>query len=149
MKCEIVITPHEPERVVLYVNRSSAQAEALAQEINSLLAETNPDLIGYTDKEIVRISPDQICCFVAEGGRIFAITDQERLLMKQRLYELEAMLGKDFIKINQSCIANIRKIERFDTSLGGSLTVRFTNGYKDYVSRRQLKLVKERIGFKL
>lgn len=149
MKCEIVITPKEPEKVVLYVREQTAKTQALAREINELLAEKSPVLIGYTDSEIVRIVPESICCFAVEGGRVYAVTDNERLLMKQRLYELEALLGPEFIKINQSCIANIKKIERFDTSLGGSLTVRFKNGYNDYVSRRQLKLVKERIGFKL
>ncbi len=149
MKCEVVIAPKEPERVVLYVREQTAKTAALEQEINKLLVEKVPDLIGYTDKEIVRIPPESICCFAVENGKIYAITDRERLLMKQRLYEVEALLGQEFIKINQSCIANIQKIERFDTSLGGSLVVRFKNGYKDYVSRRQLKFVKERIGFKL
>ena len=55
-------------------------------------------------------------------------------------------LGTDFIKINQSCIANIRQIQRFDTSFSGTLRVIFKNGYTDYVSRRQLKAVKERLG---
>ena len=149
MKCEIVITPKDPERVVLYVREPNAGAEALADKINHLLENHPPELMGYTEKEIVRIRPESVCCFSSEGGRVYAITQGERLLMKQRLYELEALLGDSFMKINQSCIANIEKIERFDTSFGGSLMVCFKNGHRDYVSRRQLKFVKERMGFKL
>ena len=37
MKCEIVITPKDPERVVLYVREPDAGAEALADKINHLL----------------------------------------------------------------------------------------------------------------
>jgi len=40
-------------------------------------------------------------------------------------------------------------IKKFDVSFGGALTVIFKNGYTDYVSRRQMKIVKERIGFNL
>ena len=57
--------------------------------------------------------------------------------------------GSDFVKLNQSCIVNIKKIECFDASLGGALKVTLKNGYRDYVSRRQLKAVKERLGLKI
>ena len=42
----------------------------------------------------------------------------------------------------------IKKIKKFDTSVSGMLTVTFKNGYRDYVSRRNLKSVKERLGVK-
>ena len=70
-------------------------------------------------------------------------------MIKERLYTVENTVGDSFIKINQSCIVNIDKIERFEASFSGALTVVLKNGYKDYISRRQLKIVKERIGFKL
>ena len=62
------------------------------------------------------------------------------------LMVLEILSKSLFIKINQSTVANITKIERFETSIGGSLSVRFKNGYRDYVSRRNLKKIKERMG---
>ena len=55
------------------------------------------------------------------------------------------MLDENFIKINQSCIANIRQIEKVEGTFSGSLSVVFKNGYKDYISRRNLKNVKERL----
>jgi len=67
--------------------------------------------------------------------------------LNHRLYQLEERLGTRFLKINQSCLANIQQIQRFDASLAGALLVIFKNGYRDYVSRRQLKTVKERMGF--
>ena len=70
----------------------------------------------------------------------------EKFEIKTRLYVIEEKLPENFIKINQSCIANINQIERFDASISGTLKIRFKNGYTDYVSRRQLKNVKERIG---
>ena len=60
--------------------------------------------------------------------------------------DMEKKLPENFVKINQSCIANIDKINRFDASFSGTLKLIFKNSYTDYVSRRQLKTVKERIG---
>ena len=61
----------------------------------------------------------------------------------------EEKVDKNFVRLNQSCLGNIRKIAHFDASIGGTLMVTFQNAHRDYVSRRQLKTVKERIGFKL
>ena len=66
-----------------------------------------------------------------------------------RLYQLEELLDASFVKINQSSIVNVKKIERFEASIGGALLVILQNGHRDYVSRRQVKAVKERIGFRL
>jgi DNA-binding LytR/AlgR family response regulator len=48
-----------------------------------------------------------------------------------------------------SCIANLSKIKKFNASFSGSLSVVFKNGYTDYVSRRSVKFIKERLGLKL
>ena len=95
---------------------------------------------------IMLLKPKQISCFVSGGDKVFAIAGEHRYLVKKRLYQLEEQLGKDYIKINQSCLANVGQISRFSASIGGSLEVVFRDGYKDYVSRRELKKVKERMG---
>jgi DNA-binding LytR/AlgR family response regulator len=145
MKCTTVIDKDRDEEVVIYVHHDSE----LAQKIRQLCEESPTEIIGYEDTGFVLVDPNNVYCFTLEGGKLYALTDKKRLLIKQRLYEIEKALDNRFVKINQSCIVNIGHIERFDTSLGGSLTVILKNGYKDYISRRQLKHVKERIGFKL
>ena len=77
---------------------------------------------------------------------MYAVCEKNKYLLKKRLYLLEEKLPESFVKINQSCLANIKKTERFDTSISGTLKIRFKNGDTDYVSRRQLKAVKERLG---
>ena len=67
--------------------------------------------------------------------------------IKYRLYQLEEMeINKSFIKINQSCYANIKRIKKFDSTISGALKVIFNNGYVDYIARRELKNFKERMG---
>ena len=82
----------------------------------------------------------------AEAEKVFAMTSDGRYQLKGRLYQIEDMLSDNFIKINQSCVANIKMIKRFDASISGQLTVYFQNGYRDYVSRRNIKAVKQKFG---
>ena len=77
---------------------------------------------------------------------MLALTECDRLQLKMRLYQLEEKFSDRFVKINQSCLVNMDKIARFDASIGGALMVTLKNGYKDYISRRQVKAVKDRVG---
>lgn len=142
MKCTLIITDEHEEEVVIYARERTK----LTNDIEVLVCGSVPELIGYKENEVVKLTSDLISCFTVEGNKVYALTDSEKLQIKLRLYQLEEMLPDTFVKINQSCIANIRKIERFDTSVSGTLLIKFKNGYKDYVSRRQMKAVKERFG---
>ena len=80
--------------------------------------------------------------------KVYAITKNGNYLIKKRLYELDKTTLNTFTYINQGCLANLKKVDHFEVSFGGALLAVFNSGYKDYVSRRQLKIVKERIGLK-
>ena len=144
MRFELIIDPSCEERVILHARQESD----LTRAIQRLVQEEPAKLVGYRDGEIVPLTPTQIFCITVEGDRVFALCREEKLQMKQRLYVLEEMLGDGFVKINQSCLANVSQVERFDASVTGTLKVKFKNGHTDYVSRRQLKQVKERFGIK-
>ncbi len=142
MKCEIIIDGTCEERVVIYAQKSGP----LTDEIQRLAEGYCGELFGYRDKEIAKLDPSEIYCVAVIGSRVYAVCANEKWQLKQRLYLLSEVLPGYFVKINQSCIANVNKIDRFDGSISGTLKVRFKNGYVDYVSRRQLKAVKERMG---
>ena len=142
MKCEIIIDPSCNERVVIYAKEESG----LVQEIKQLAEGVQNDLFGFSDDEIVKLNPADIYYISVIGGKVYATVGRQRYLLKERLYFLEEKLPESFVKINQSCLANIKKTERFDTSISGTLKIHFKNGDTDYVSRRQLRAVKERLG---
>lgn len=143
MKFTLIIDKGREEELVMYAHAHTP----LADKIAATLTEGERTLIGYLGKDAVTLSEEDVCCFSVEGGRVYAICEREKLRVNMRLYELEEQFGDSFVKINQSCIANVKKIARFRASIGGSLLVVFKNGHTDYVSRRQLRAVKERIGF--
>ena len=145
MKLTVIIDKERDEEIVLYLK----EHKPIEERIKAVIGTDGTELIGYDERGAIRLDPASVSCFSVELGRTVAVDGKKRYRVDKRLYELSALLDDSFIKINQSCLANIKMIERFDASLGGSLIVIFKDGNRDYVSRRQLKNVKERIGFKL
>jgi len=141
MKFTFIQTPQR-EEVVVY----APQKSPLVQELQRLAEAAPLELVGRLGQESVPLEPAEIACFFVENNKVYAYRQQEKLQLKHRLYQLEARLPGDFIRINQSCIANTRQIARFVPAFSGALQVVFKNGHTDYVSRRQLKTVKERFG---
>lgn len=144
MKFTLCIDSSRDEEVTVYAHRESSLTEAIAR----LCADDELLLVGTSERGTRRITPSEVCCFTVERDRLYAVTEDERLMLKCRLYTLEKTLSEGFLKLNQSCLANIAKIERFDASLSGTLAVYFAGGHRDFVSRRNLKNVKERLGLK-
>lgn len=142
MKCTVIIDKVRDEEILIYAHKKSE----IIDEIERIAANAEAQLIGYLRGEIVKLDIRQIYCFSVEDGKLYAVCENQNYLIKARLYNVEQMLDKGFIKINQSSIANISKIKKFDASISGTLKVIFKNGYTDYVSRRNIKKVKERIG---
>lgn len=142
MKCQVFIDPQHEESVLIYARERTP----LIKKIEALVTAESAVLMGYTDGEIVPLSPTEIFCLTVEDGKVIALTAHDRLRLRERLYVLEDRLGQDFLKINQSCLVNIHTIERFHVSIGGALRVTLKNGFCDYISRRQLRHVKERMG---
>lgn len=144
MKFTFIKDTSKQEEVIIYAHEKSE----LVKRIENLVNSFDSLLMGYKDSQAIALTIQEVFCFTVVEGKVFAITEKEKLLIRLRLYQLEERYGDTFVKINQSCLANVQKIARFDASVSGTLKVIFKNGYTDYVSRRNLKNVKERIGIK-
>ena len=142
MKCQTKIDEKREEEVLI----NSQKRSSLVDEIERRLESNNLTIKGTKDDEIIIINPLDVTCFISQNNKVFALIGEEQYKIKERLYQLEEMMDENYIKINQSCLANIKRIDRFSSSLGGAIMVLFDNGYKDYISRRELKNVKERMG---
>ncbi len=133
---------NDREEVIVYAKENSP----LIDKIKRLVEADSFALVGSKDDQLCRLDPQSVCCFSVQNGKTVAITEDGVWRVKQRLYQLEELLDDSFIKINQSCLVNRHAIVRFKATIGGALQVVLTGGYTDYVSRRQLKEVKERMG---
>ncbi len=142
MKCYTYIEETTEEKVLIYAKERTK----LIDEIESLVESVNIDLTGIFNDEIIKIDINDVICFLSENNKVFALINDKKYQIKQRLYQIEDMNLDKFIKINQSCLANKKKIKKFESTIGGSLKVVFKNGYVDYISRREVKNVKQRMG---
>ena len=142
MKCSLFIDKNKEEEILIYAHEETS----LVKDIISLATLSDKTLTGTFNEEIKVLAPNEITCFISDNNKVYALIKDKKYVIKKRLYQIEEMMDESFIKINQSCLANRRRILKFQASIGGSLMVIFDNGYKEYVSRRELKNIKQRMG---
>lgn len=81
------------------------------------------------------------------SGKVFAVTDKGEYILRLRLYEIENLLLTDqFIRISNSGIINLKKVNNFDLSFTGTICVKLSNGVTTYVSRRYIPKLKKILG---
>lgn len=83
------------------------------------------------------LEPESLIRIYAGSGKIFAATDKGEYTVRLRLYELEARPDcVSFVRISNSEIINLKKVNRFDLSFTGTICVGLSNGAQTYASRR-------------
>lgn len=142
MKITTILDPSRDEEIVIYAHERGEWVE----EIERLVSRNTLELVGFQGDAALILDYVKVCRFAVENGKVFAVVGKERYHIRQRLYQIEQQAPSQFIKINQSCLANLRQIARFEAAISGSLRVVFKNGDIDYVSRRNVRGVKERLG---
>ena len=142
MKVTTILDPSHEEEVVIYAR----ERNALVEEIERLVTRETAELVGFSDDIMAILDYAKVSYFAVEKGKVFAVVGENRYQIRRRLYQLEEQAPAAFVKINQSCLANLRHIARFEATISGALRVVFKNGDIDYVSRRNVRAVKERLG---
>lgn len=141
MKLNVFVDKTEEERIDIYIK----EKRQIVEDIEKLISEKN-ELLCHKNGEIYKIGFSEIVLFTVENEKVAVFTEKDKFFVKERLYMIEEKMPSYFVKLNQSAICNIKKIKKFDCSVSGTLKVTFTNGLTDFVSRRQVKAVKERLG---
>ena len=141
MKLNVFVDKAQEERIDIYIKEKSR----IVEDIEKLISQ-DCELLCYKDGEAYKIGFSEIVLFSVENEKVAVFTENDKFFIRERLYMIEEKMPSAFIKLNQSAIGNIKKIRKFDCSVSGTLKVTFTNGLTDFVSRRQVKAVKERLG---
>ncbi len=143
MKFTMIIDKDKDEEVVATVHAPSV----LTEKLEALVMQySGPDRIAaYSEEDMLLLPFTQIECITVLDGKTYAIDGKgKHYRLKQRLYELEALLPAYFVRINKSTIANENRLERFTASFSGAVDAVFRCGYKEYVSRRCFAAIKRR-----
>ena len=143
MKFTLIIDKEKDEEVVATVHERSA----LTDEIEALiLKHAGADRIpAYRDNDMKMLAFSDIECVTVLDGKTCAIDSGNQCYrLRQRLYELEALLPSSFIRINKSALANENRLDRFAVTYSGAVDAVFQCGYREYVSRRCFAQIKRR-----
>lgn len=121
------------------------------EEVNSIidkLYEKKVTLKGTYDNKVHLLSPERIYEIYSENKKIIARQKEKLFILKHTLYELEELLkSENFIRISNSAMVNISYIENFEAMNNGLLCINFKDNTKEYVSRRYMKKIKEKLNF--
>ena len=142
MRYQLIIDKEKEESIVITVHEKTDKIK----QIEDIIYSNKYQLLAFDQEEIVPININEVFAFFTNDSKVYVSLSDKELLIKERIYRIEELLDDSFIKINQGCIVNINKILKFDSSITGSIKVVLKNGFQDYISRRELKNVKRRIG---
>ena len=142
MRYTLILDEEKEETIIITAHKKTD----LIEQIEKLINNQKRALFGFVDDDIIPLELSNIYAFYTSDNKIYAKTKNETLLVRERLYQIEEYLPEEFIKINQGCIINMKKVLKFETSHNASIKVILKNGFSDYISRRELKNVKRRIG---
>ena len=133
----------EPKIIVL--------TDRITDEVSDIVKKLSDDapqiLSGFRENTLEILEQNDIYRFYASAGKIYAETEKGEYTLRLRLYELEDRLDKNrFVRISNSEIVNIQKVQNFDLSFTGTICVSLTNGIVTYVSRRYVHKIKQILG---
>lgn len=144
MKVNIIVEPALKEDFVeIHVREISNEITQLGE----FFKKKSPVITGIDNYEQIKIIDEtDIVSIHAEKKWCRIYTDMENYSCRKRLFEIENMLGEDFMRISKSIVVNLRKIESVQAVFNGMLLLVMQNGSKEYVSRTYLRKMKEYLG---
>ncbi|MGP1563337.1 LytTR family DNA-binding domain-containing protein [Filifactor alocis] len=82
----------------------------------------------------------------SQNGTVYVDTVQGTFESKERLYELEEKLNKNFVRISKSVLVNVEEIQSLEMEFNGKMKMNLKSGDVEYTSRSYLKDIKKALG---
>lgn len=126
-----------------------ARVDDTIQKIHKYISEqssSNVKITFFKENQEFYFPLDEVLFFETEGERVFAHTANDAYLIKFRLYELEEILPRQFVRAAKSTIVNIMQVYSITRNLTASSPVNFMNSHKHvYVSRYYYQELRQRL----
>jgi len=129
--------------VIINAAKMSKDIDNLVSIINNA---SDKNLVGYKDELVYFIPRDEVVRFYIYDKMVKLETMTVTYNVKSTLRGLEETLERNFIRISNSEIVNLRYISHVDLSDRGTIKIVFKNNQYTYASRRNVGLIKERLG---
>lgn len=133
----------EPKIVVL----TASMTDEISDIVKKISNDAPQIISGTRNDKVEVIEPHTLIRMYAASGKVFAVTEKGEYALRLRLYELEERLDSSrFVRISNSEIINLQKVNNFDLSFTGTICVKLSNGDTTYVSRRYVSKIKKILG---
>ncbi len=141
MKIRILIDEkHEPDQVTLVTSRMTDEIKQLVRDFNSRI------LIASDRGNEFPLNLDDVLFFDTGDAIVHAHLVHTSYPTKYRLYELEALLPSNFIRVSKSSIVNIKKIKSIQRGISSIREIEFHSSQKSvYISRKYYPLFKDKM----
>jgi len=103
-------------------------------------------LVGYKNNQTHKMSTTDIYYIDSVDNKTFAYCTKDVYELKEKLYEVEELNLKEFLRISKSTIVNIKKVEYIKPALAGRFEATLSNNEKVIVSRSYVKELKKAFG---
>jgi len=105
-----------------------------------------PNITFYKENMEFYFPLSNILFFETEGEHIYAHTGDDSYLIKYRLYELENLLPRSFVRVSKSTIANAAKVYSVTRNITSASLIQFAGSHKQvYASRNYYNDLQQRL----
>lgn len=130
--------------VQIYSKNRTKQVDSIISAIENVSNNEYPPIATQSEGKLSFISQSDIYRIKTEGRKVLVQTKNETFETKSTLSSVEEKLDAErFFRISQSEIINLHKVDSFDFSISGTISVTFLNGETSWVSRRRVKALKD------
>lgn len=135
----------EEEEIVIRCRELDARIQRIQKYLMDEAASL-PEITYYKDEEEFFIPLSDVLFFETGGECVFAHTAKDAYRIRQRLYELEHILPRYFVRVAKGTILNARHVYSIQRNLAAASLVQFKGSHKQvYVSRFYFKEFKQRM----
>lgn len=145
MRLKIELVEGAEEEIRLTAPAFTDEVRRLQAAITQVLAENGEISLKDGDRECF-VAVSDLLFFETDNGRVRGHTVRHMYTSDRKLYELEALLPRTFVRAGKSCLVNTAHICSINHSITGVSEVRFKGTEKKiFASRMYYKLIRETI----
>jgi DNA-binding LytR/AlgR family response regulator len=146
MKVHIEVDESIPEdEILIRCGRADESIRSICQLILEQ-GKTEQNITFYKENREYYFPLNNVLFFETEGEHVYAHTEDDAYLIKYRLYELEEMLPRSYVRVAKSTIVNSAKVYSVTRNITSASLIQFSGSHKQvYASRYYFNDLQQRL----
>ncbi len=142
-KVKLEIDPECDEEIIIRCKGITKEVVELESYLSKTTSKTLDLFIGNNE---YFINTDELLFFETASDKVTAHSKDKMYYTNLKLYELEEILPKSFMRVSKACILNLNAVSSISRDITGIGEISFRNTIKKvYVSRGYYKLFREKL----